>query len=278
MPQDRVPLDAAGGRQDHAGQPPARWPAVPARRLWPLRSARRRVTRGRAARCESTRSPSMRARMCARRLTRSSSDDHAERRRRGRTVSCCVRFRDGSRCCLADISTGSATLQRSPFAALGACGGHPKTRRCARPARWSTGRRRRIAELLTRGSAIVGRRWDQPLPGTTWRRAEGASSADGTRTVRAALPGTPGALGRASPGPARDERGSARSSQGPCASSVRPNPGTPMLAYGWWYARKEPSGVRAGGRARFRPLPRSVRRVVSLDGLPACELLTRAGQ
>ena len=73
MLQDRDPLDAAGGRQGHAGQPPAVWPAVPARRLWALRSARCRVTEGPAARCESTRSRWMRARMCARRLTRPSS-------------------------------------------------------------------------------------------------------------------------------------------------------------------------------------------------------------
>ena len=73
MLQDRDPLNAAGGRQGHAGQPPAVWPAVPARRLWALRSARCRVTEGPAARCESTRSRSMRARMCARRLTRPSS-------------------------------------------------------------------------------------------------------------------------------------------------------------------------------------------------------------
>ena len=103
-----------------------------------------------------------------------------------------------------------------------------------------------------RGSVIVGRRRDQPPSGTTWRRAEGASSADGRRTARAALPGTPGALGRASRGPARDERGIARSSQGPCASSVRPNPGTPMLAYGWWYARK---GTIWSSSGRTRPVP-----------------------
>ncbi len=73
MLQERDPLDAAGGRQGHAGQPPAVWPAVPARRLWALHSARCRVTEGPSARYESTRSRSVRARMCARRLTRPSS-------------------------------------------------------------------------------------------------------------------------------------------------------------------------------------------------------------
>ncbi len=168
MLQDRDPLDAAGGRQGHAGQPSAVWPAVPARRLWTLRSARCSVTEGPAARCESTRSRSVRARMCARRLTRPSSMTMRSASARASGFLPWSFPRPGSRCCLADISTGSATLQRSPFAARGVCGGHPKTRRCARPVRWSTGRFRRTAGAPR-------------LPA-------------GHATARPALPGTPGAL------------------------------------------------------------------------------------
>ena len=89
--EGRAAGPGSGHPQGPAGQPPARWSAVAARRLWALRSARCRVTWGPAARCVSTRSRLMRAPLCARRLTRP--------------------------CCLADISTGSAALQRPPFAA-----------------------------------------------------------------------------------------------------------------------------------------------------------------
>ena len=197
MLQDRGPLDAAGGRQDHAGQPPAVWPAVPARRLWALRSARCRVTEGPAARCESTRSRSMRARLCARRLTRPSS-----------------------------------MTMRSASA---------------------------IAELLTRGSAsVVGRRSAQRGPGPPGVRAErlapgrGASSAGGTRHGSVGPARNPRRVGRASPGLARHERGIARSSQGPCASPVTPSPGTPMPAYGRWYAT---TGIIWSSSGRTRPVP-----------------------
>ncbi len=168
-----------------------------------------------------------------------------------------------------------AVLQRSPFAARGACGGHPKTRRCARPARWSAGRLRRMAELLTRGSVIVGRRCAQPRPGPPGVRAErlapgrGASPRlpAGHATARTALPGTPGALdvpprgrpdtnaGLCAAVRARAPRLSRRIPARRCRRTAGGTPG------------RESSGVRVGGRARFRSLRRSVRRVVSLDGL-----------
>ena len=157
----------------------------------------------------------------------------------------------------ADISTGSATLQRSSFAVLGACGGHPKTRRCARPARWSTGRLRRIAELLTRGSAIVGRRCDQPRPGppvcgpSGWRRSGRASSAGGARHGWGGAARHPRRVD-VPPRGRPDTNTECRSSQGPCVSSVTPNPGTPMVAYGWWYAR---TGITWSSSGRTRPVP-----------------------
>ena len=158
MLQDRGPLDAAGGRQGHAGQPPAVWPAVPALRLWALRSARCRVTEGPAARCVSTRSRSMRARMCARRLTRPSSMTMRSASARASRFLPWSFPRRARAAALPTSRLARPRLQRSPFAARGACGGHPKTRRCAQPARWSTGRLRRITDLLTRGSVSVGRR------------------------------------------------------------------------------------------------------------------------
>ena len=63
------------------------------------------VTEGPAARCVSTRSRSMRARMCARAIDEAVVDDHAERLGEGVRFPA-VSFRDGSHCCLADISTG----------------------------------------------------------------------------------------------------------------------------------------------------------------------------
>ena len=168
---------------------------------------------------------------------------------------------------LADISTGSATLQRSSFAVLGACGGHPKTRRCARPARWSTGRLRRIAELLTRGSVIVGRRCDQPPSGAPRRagRAAGAGSGAprllaGHATAGAALPGTPGAWTcLPGAGPTRTRNAAAVRARASRLSRRIP-------ARRWWHMAggtpgRESPGVRVGGRARFRSLPAA--------GLPA---------
>ncbi len=167
-----------------------------------------------------------------------------------------------------------AVLQRSPFAARGACGGHPKTRRCARPARWSAGRLRRMAELLTRGSVIVGDRCDQPGPGAPGVRAErlapgrGVSFAGGTRHGPGGAARDPRRVGRASPGPRPDTNAGLRaavrarpprlSRRIPARRCRRTADGTPG---------RESSGVRVGGRARFRSLRRSVRRVVSLDGL-----------
>ena len=155
----------------------------------------------------------MRACMCARRLTRPSSMTMPSTSARASGLLLWSFRRRLALLPLADISTGSATLQRSSFAVLGACGGHPKTRRCARPARWSTGRLRRIAELLTRGSVIVGRRCDQPRPGPPGVRAERLAPVrarlvcwrDTPRLGRRCP--APQARGRASPGPARHEHG-----------------------------------------------------------------------
>ena len=178
---------------------------------------------------------------------------------------------------LADISTGSATLQRSSVAVLGACGGHPKTRRCARPARWSTGRLRRIAELLTRGSVSVGRRCDQPRPGppacgpSGWRRSGRASSAGGTRHGWGAarhprrvdvLPGA---------GPTRTRNAAAVRARAPRLSRRIP-------IRRWWRTAggtpgRESPGVRVGGRARFRSLP-----AVGLPALSSVRSRQRAAQ
>ena len=140
-----------------------------------------------------------------------------------------------------DISTGSATLQRSLVAALGACGCRP------------TGRLWRVAELLTRGSAIAGRRCDQRRPGAPGVRAgvgPVASSAGGKRDGLGGAARTPGAFGVPA-GPARQARGIARNSQGPCASSATPNLGT--MPCTWLCAR---TGIRS---SRWEDAPGSGR-------------------
>ena len=129
----------------------------------------------------------MRAPLCARRLTRP--------------------------CYLADISTGSAALQRPPFAALGACGGHPKTRRCALPARWSAGRLQRIAELLTRGSVTVGSPMRSAPSGTTRREGRAAGAGSPGRGIPQGPAGQPPA------------RWSAVSCSGACGPCVLPGAG-----------------------------------------------------
>lgn len=111
--------------------------------------------------------------------------------------------------------------------------------------------------------------------GTTRRegRAAGAgpgrlaSSTGGTRHGPDGAAGTPGALdvpprgrpdtnaGLCAAVRARAPRLSRRIPARRCRCTAGGTPGP------------ESSGVRAGGRARFRSLPRSVRRVVSLDGL-----------
>ena len=193
-------------------------------------------------------------------------DDHAERPGEGVRFAAVVVSATARAAALPTSRPARPTLQRPPFAALGARGGHAKTRRCARPARWSTGHLWRIAELLTRGSISVGGRCDQPCPGPSsvrasgWRRAGAPRLLAGHAMARAALPGTPGALDvplRGRP----DTNAECRSSQGPCASSVTPNPDTPMVAYGWWYAR---TGIIWSSSGRTRPVP-----VAPAVGLPA---------
>ncbi len=184
----------------------------------------------------------MRARMCERRLTRPSS----------MTMRSASARASGFLPWSFPRRARAAALPRSRLARP-RCSGQPSqpaapaavTRRGA----VAPGRRvgqpdvRRIAELLTRGSASVGRRCAQRGPGPPGERAErlvpgpGASSAGGTRHGPAGAARDPRRVGRASPELARHERGIGRSSQGPCASSVTPNPGTPMPAYGRWYAR-----------------------------------------
>ena len=144
----------------------------------PLRSARCRVTEGPAARCESTRSRSMRARMCARRLTRPSS----------------MTMRSASARAFGFLPWSFPRLARA--AALPTfrprCSGHPS--QPAAPA--AVTRRRAVAPGRCVGQPDVsggrpGRlvcRRDTPRPG---RRC----------------PGPQARFGRASPGLARHERG-----------------------------------------------------------------------
>ena len=113
---------------------------------------------------------------------------------------------------------------------------------------------------------MLGGRCDQSRPGPPGVRDErlapgrGASSAGGTRRGPAALPGTPGALD-VPPRGRPDTNAECRSSQGQCASSVTPNPDTPIVAYGWWYAR---TGIIWSSSGRTRPVP-----VAPAVGLPA---------
>ena len=142
------------------------------------------------------------------------------------------------------ISTGSATLQRSLVAALGACGCRP------------TGRLWRVAELLTRGSAIAGRRCDQRRPGAPGVRAERLGSGRSPRLLagnamaRAAPPG-PRARSACLPGQPDRHAGSRATVSAP-APRPTPNLGT-MLPCGWLYARtgiRRSSGEDAPGSGR----------------------------
>ena len=93
---------------------------------------------------------------------------------------------------------------------------------------------------------------DHPACGTSgWRRAGAPRLLAGHAMARAALPGIPGALD-VPPRGRPDTNAECRSSQGPCASSVTPNPDTPMVAYGWWYAR---TGIIWSSSGRTRPVP-----------------------
>ena len=212
-------------------------------------------------------------------------DDHAERRGEG------VRFP----AVVVPATARAAVLSTSPLARP-RCSGHSsqpaapaaatrRRARCARPARWSTGRLRRIAELLTRGSVIVGDRCDQPRPGSTRREGRAAGAGPGAprlpaghATARAALPGTPGALDVPPRGRPDTNAGLRAAVRAPCTSSVTPNPGTPMPAYGRWYAR---TGINWSSSGRTRPVPvaPSVGPARCVTGWSSpCELLTRAGQ
>ena len=226
----------------------------------------------------------MRACMCARRLTRPSSMTMPSTSARASGLLLWSFRRRLALLPLADISTGSATLQRSSFAVLGACGGHPKTRRCARPARWSTGRLRRIAELLTRGSAIVGRRCDQPPSGAPRRAGRAAGAGPGAprllaghATAGAALPGTPGAWTcLPGAGPTRTRNAAAVRARAPRLSRRIP-------IRRWWRTAggtpgRESSGVRVGGRARFRSLPAVGRSSGALLGTFATACCSAPGQ
>ena len=175
-------------------------PAVAARRLWALRSARCRVTEGPAARCESTRSRSMRARMCERRLTRPSS---MTMRSASARASGFLPWSFPRRARAAALPTSRLARPR--------CSGQPSqpaapaavTRRRA----VAPGRRvgqpdvRRIAELLTRvgqevlvADALSAVR-DHPARGPSgWCRAGAPRLPVGRATARPALPGIPGAL------------------------------------------------------------------------------------
>ena len=93
----------------------------------------------------------------------------------------------------------------------------------------------------------------------------------GHATAGAALPGNPRRVD-VPPRGRPDTNTECRSSQGPCASSVTPNPGRR-----WWRTAGgtpgRESGVRVGGRARFRSLP-----AVGLPALSSVRSRQRAAQ
>ena len=262
-------------RQDHAGQPPAVWPAVAARRLWALRSARCRVTDGPAARCVSTRSRSMRARMCARRLTRPSSMTmtSASVRASGFLLWSFPRRLALLPCRHVDwLGHAAAVTLRSPR----------RLRRSPEDAPL-----RPAGALVNRTSPADGRITD-PRVSNCWgpmrsarsgntRREDRAAGAGpgaprlpaGHATARTALPGTPGALDvppRGRPDTNAGLRAAVRA-RAPRLSRRIPARRCRRTAGGT--RGPESSGLRVGvgARARFRSLRRSVRRVVSLDGL-----------
>ena len=84
-----------------------------------------------------------------------------------------------------------------------------------------------------------------------WRRSGRASSAGGTRHGWGGAARHPRRVD-VPPRGRPDTNTECRSSQGPCASSVTPNPDTPMVAYGWWYAR---TGIIWSSSGRTRPVP-----------------------
>ena len=274
MLQDRGPLDAAGGRQGHAGQPPAVWPAVSCSAPVGLAFCSVQVTEGPAARCESTRSRSMRARMCARRLTRPSSMTMRSVSARASGFLLWSFPRRGRAAALPTSRLARPPLQRSPENAPVAPGRHvgqPDVRR--------------MAELLTRGSASVGRRCAQRGPGPPGVRAErlapgrGASSAGGTRHGPA--------------GPARDPRrvGTCLPGAGPTRTRDCAQQSGPVRLVCDAESRHADAGVRPvvrqdGNHLEFEweDAPGSGRSVGRSGALChsmvffACELLTRAGQ
>ena len=141
------------------------------------------------------------------------------------------------------ISTGSATLQRSLVAALGACGCRP------------TGRLWRVAELLTRGSAIAGRRCDQPRPGAPGVRAERLGSGRSPRLLAGnamAWAAPPGPRARSACLPDRPDRhaGSRATVRAPAPRPPRRISARCCRAVGCTPGRE--SGVRVG---RMRPVP-----------------------
>ncbi len=87
--------------------------------------------------------------LCARRLTRRSSMTMPSASARASGFLAVVVSATARATALPTSRLSRPRLQRSPFAALGVCGGHPKTRRCGRPARWSTGRLRAVPVIET---------------------------------------------------------------------------------------------------------------------------------
>ena len=139
------------------------------------------------------------------------------------------------------------------------------------------------------GGRRRGRPTTQPSPPVTARRPADAVSTTPAVFARRRTAGTP--VCGAGPIEGRTLPGSGTTRRATTATIAPdtgrpPIPGRPRAALSrrlparrcWRTAGGTPgreSGVRVGGRPRFRPLPRSVRRVVPLDGLPPCELLTR---
>ena len=216
----------------------------------------------------------MRARMCARRLTRPSSMTMRSASARASGFLLWSFPRRGRAAALPTSRLARPPLQRSPENAPVAPGRHvgqPDVRR--------------MAELLTRGSASVGRRCAQRGPGPPGVRAErlapgrGASSAGGTRHGPA--------------GPARDPRrvGTCLPGAGPTRTRDCAQQSGPVRLVCDAESRHADAGVRPvvrqdGNHLEFEweDAPGSGRSVGRSGALChsmvffACELLTRAGQ
>ena len=199
----------------------------------------------------------MRACVCARRLTRPSSMimPSASARASGLLL---WSFPRRLCCCLADISTGSAhaaaatlcsprRLRRSPEDAPLRPAGALVNRTSLADCRITDPR---VNECW--GADAISPVRDPPACGTSgWRRAGAPRLLAGHARPGRRCP-APEARWTCLFGGRPNTNAEFRSSQGLCASSVTPNPDTPMVAYGWWYAR---TGIIWSSSGRTRPVP-----------------------